>query len=45
VQRATALRVGLEFLPVALIIGLIARLASHLLPRDGSRLLIVAGLG
>jgi MFS family permease len=44
VQHASALRVGLEFLPLALIIGLGARLASHLLPQAGSRLLIVAGL-
>jgi EmrB/QacA subfamily drug resistance transporter len=43
VQHASALRVGLEFLPLALIIGLGAHLASHLLPRVGSRLLIVAG--
>jgi EmrB/QacA subfamily drug resistance transporter len=43
VQHASALRVGLEFLPLALIIGLGAHLASHLLPRVGSRLLIVVG--
>jgi EmrB/QacA subfamily drug resistance transporter len=44
VQHASALRVGLEFLPLALIIGLGAHLASHLLPQAGSRVLIVAGL-
>ena len=44
VQHASALRVGLEFLPLALIIGLGAHLASNLLPRAGSRALIVAGL-
>ncbi|HEY2080497.1 MAG TPA: MFS transporter [Streptosporangiaceae bacterium] len=44
VEHASALRVGLEFLPLALIIGLGAHLASNLLPRAGSRLLIVAGL-
>jgi EmrB/QacA subfamily drug resistance transporter len=44
VQHASALRVGLEFLPLALIIGLGAHLASQLLPRAGSRMLIVAGL-
>jgi EmrB/QacA subfamily drug resistance transporter len=44
VQHASALRVGLEFLPLALIIGLGAHLASHLLPRAGSRALIVTGL-
>jgi MFS family permease len=44
VQHASALKVGLEFLPLALIIGLGAHLASHLLPRAGSRVLIVAGL-
>ena len=43
VQHASALRVGLGFLPLALIIGLGAQLASHLLPRVGSRLLIVVG--
>jgi EmrB/QacA subfamily drug resistance transporter len=44
VQHASALRVGLEFLPLALIIGLGAHLASRLLPQAGSRLLMVAGL-
>ena len=44
VQGASALRTGLEFLPVALVIGAGAHLASRLLPRTGSRVLIVAGL-
>jgi MFS family permease len=44
VQGASALRVGLEFLPLALVIGAGAHLASRLLPRTGSRVLIVAGL-
>src|SRR6266516_518688 len=44
VQRASPLRVGLEFLPLALVIGAGAHLASRLLPRAGSRALIVAGL-
>jgi EmrB/QacA subfamily drug resistance transporter len=44
VQHASALRVGLEFLPLALIIGLGAHLASDLLPKAGSRALVVAGL-
>jgi len=44
VQHASALRVGLEFLPLALVIGAGAHLASRLLPRAGSRALIVAGL-
>jgi sugar phosphate permease len=44
VLGASALRVGLEFLPLALVIGLGAHLASRLLPRAGSRVLIVAGL-
>jgi len=44
VQGASALRVGLEFLPLALVIGAGAHLASWLLPRAGSRALIVAGL-
>jgi EmrB/QacA subfamily drug resistance transporter len=44
VQGASALRTGLEFLPVALVIGAGAHLASRLLPRAGSRVLIVAGL-
>jgi MFS family permease len=44
VRRASPLRVGLEFLPLALVIGAGAHLASRLLPRAGSRALIVAGL-
>jgi EmrB/QacA subfamily drug resistance transporter len=44
VQLASPLRVGLEFLPLALVIGAGAHLASRLLPRAGSRALIVAGL-
>lgn len=43
-QGSSALRAGLEFLPIALVIGATAALASRLLPRVGSRLLIVAGL-
>jgi EmrB/QacA subfamily drug resistance transporter len=44
VQSASALRVGLDFLPLALVIGAGAHLGSRLLPRAGSRVLIVAGL-
>src|SRR5215813_4081531 len=44
VQHASPLRVGLEFLPLALVIGAGAHLAARLLPRAGSRSLIVAGL-
>ncbi len=44
VQGASALRVGLEFLPLVAAIGLAAHLASRLLPRAGSRVLAVAGL-
>ena len=44
VQGASALRVGLEFLPLALVIGAGAHLGSRLLPRAGARLLIVSGL-
>jgi EmrB/QacA subfamily drug resistance transporter len=44
VQHASALRVGLEFLPLALVIGASAHLGSRLLPRAGARVLIVAGL-
>jgi len=44
VQHASALRVGLEFLPLAVVIGASAHLASRLLPRAGSRVLIVVGL-
>ena len=44
VRGASALRVGLEFLPLVAAIGLGAHLASRLLPRTGSRVLAVAGL-
>ena len=44
VQSASALRVGLQFLPLALVIGVGTHLSSRLLPRAGSRVLIVAGL-
>jgi EmrB/QacA subfamily drug resistance transporter len=44
VRGASALRVGLEFLPLALVIGAGAHLGSRLLPRVGSRVLIIAGL-
>lgn len=42
---ASALEAGLAFLPLALVIVAAARLASHLLPRIGTRPLMVAGLG
>ena len=41
---ASALKTGLEFLPLALAIALATPLASHLLPRSGSRALAVGGL-
>jgi EmrB/QacA subfamily drug resistance transporter len=44
VLGASALRTGLEFLPLAVIIGASAHLAGRLLPRAGSRPLILAGL-
>jgi EmrB/QacA subfamily drug resistance transporter len=44
VQGSSALRAGLEFLPLVLVIGTGAHLAARLLPRMGSRLLITAGL-
>ena len=44
VAGASALRVGLEFLPLVAVIGLDAHLTSRLLPRAGSRVLAVAGL-
>ena len=44
VQGASALRVGVEFLPLAVVIGASAHFGSRLLPRAGSRVLIVAGL-
>jgi EmrB/QacA subfamily drug resistance transporter len=44
VQHLSPLRAGLEFLPVTVVIGLGAHLASRLLPRAGTRVLAVAGL-
>jgi EmrB/QacA subfamily drug resistance transporter len=44
VQGASALRAGLEFLPLMAVIGLAAHTTSRLLPRTGSRVLSVAGL-
>src|SRR5215468_9875987 len=44
VQGASALRVGLEFLPLMVVIGVGAHLTSRLLPRFGSRALAGAGL-
>jgi hypothetical protein len=44
VQGASALRVGVEFLPLAVVIGAGAHLGSRLMPRAGSRVLVVAGL-
>jgi Na+/melibiose symporter-like transporter len=44
VAGASALRAGLEFLPLVAVIGLGAHLTSRLLPRVGSRVLAVAGL-
>lgn len=44
VQGASALRVGLEFLPLVVVIGAAAHLASRLMPRAGSRVLAAAGL-
>jgi EmrB/QacA subfamily drug resistance transporter len=44
VQGASALRAGVEFLPLAVVIGVAAHLGSRLLSRAGSRVLIVAGL-
>jgi EmrB/QacA subfamily drug resistance transporter len=44
VMGASALRAGLEFLPLVVVIGLGAHLTSRLLPRIGSRALAVAGL-
>jgi EmrB/QacA subfamily drug resistance transporter len=45
VLDASALETGLGFLPLALAIGFAAHLASRLLPRAGSRVVIVVGLG
>jgi len=44
VQHASALRAGLEFLPVTVVIGVGAHLASRLLPRAGTRVVAAAGL-
>jgi EmrB/QacA subfamily drug resistance transporter len=44
VEGASALRAGLEFLPLVVAIGLGAHTTSKLLPRAGSRALSVAGL-
>lgn len=44
VLDASALETGLGFLPLALSIGIAANVASSLLPRVGSRALVVAGL-
>ncbi|HSZ47996.1 MAG TPA: MFS transporter [Streptosporangiaceae bacterium] len=43
-QHASPLRVGLEFLPLALIIGAGAHVSARLLPHAGSRIVIAAGL-
>jgi EmrB/QacA subfamily drug resistance transporter len=44
VLDASPLETGLGFLPLALSIGIAAHVASHLLPRVGSRTVVVAGL-
>jgi EmrB/QacA subfamily drug resistance transporter len=44
VAGASALRAGLEFLPLVAVIGLGAHLTPHLLARAGSRVLAAAGL-
>jgi MFS family permease len=44
VAGASALRAGLEFLPLVAVIGLGAHLTPRLLPRAGSRVLAAAGL-
>jgi EmrB/QacA subfamily drug resistance transporter len=44
VQGASALRVGLEFLPLVVVIGAAAHLASRLMPRAGARVVSAAGL-
>ncbi len=44
VLDASALKTGIEFLPLALAIALATPLASHLLPRAGARTLAVLGL-
>jgi EmrB/QacA subfamily drug resistance transporter len=44
VNGATALETGLAFLPLAVAIGMSAHFASAVMPRTGSRVLVVAGL-
>jgi EmrB/QacA subfamily drug resistance transporter len=44
VLEASALETGLGFLPLALSIGIAAHVASRLLPRAGSRMVVVSGL-
>ena len=44
VAGASALRAGLEFLPVALIIGASAHVSGRLLPQTGTRVVAVAGV-
>jgi EmrB/QacA subfamily drug resistance transporter len=44
VLDASALETGLGFLPIALAIGMTAHAAARLLPRAGSRAMVVAGM-
>jgi MFS family permease len=44
VQGASALETGLAFLPITLVLGMAAHLATRLIPQIGSRALAVAGL-
>jgi EmrB/QacA subfamily drug resistance transporter len=44
VLDASALETGLGFLPLALSIGIAAQVASRLLPRTGTRVVVAAGL-
>jgi EmrB/QacA subfamily drug resistance transporter len=44
VTGATALETGLGFLPLAVAIGIAAHVASAVMPRTGSRILVAAGL-
>jgi EmrB/QacA subfamily drug resistance transporter len=44
VLDASPLETGLAFLPLALVIGVSAHLAGHLLPRLGTRAVVVGGL-
>jgi EmrB/QacA subfamily drug resistance transporter len=44
VNGATALETGLGFLPLAIAIGIAAHVASAVMPRAGSRLLVAVGL-